>query len=141
MDDPTFLFFLLALGSALFVWHYFANAKKAKAASEQMEKDSRLYQHINAGLREYESRAREKDNFWEAKNRELLFETADLSAFYVDHHAESRVGFYFKDLDEYGLYCVSSGIGDEFIDTYYRTDSTFQKQERLLYDEEMELDS
>jgi len=49
-------------------------------------------------MREYHFREREQD-FWKAKEGELLFETAHLSAFHVDHFAESRVGFYFKDTE------------------------------------------
>jgi hypothetical protein len=58
-----------------------------------------------------------------------------LSAFRVNHFAESRVGFYFKDLDEYGLYCFFDGDGSE-IESYYRTDRTFQKEEMLLTNDE-----
>jgi hypothetical protein len=86
-------------------------------------------------MREFNWREREQD-FWKAKNGELLFETAHLSAFHVDHPAESRVGFYFKELDEYGLYGFFAGNGDEFHESYYRTDRTFQKEEVLLTNDE-----
>ena len=55
-----------------------------------------------------------------------------MSAFHVSHFDESRVGFYFKDLGEYGLYGAFAGNGDEFIQSYYRTDRTFQEEARLL---------
>lgn len=57
-------------------------------------------------MREYNWRQRE-ENFWDVKDRGLLFETAHLSAFKVDQFAEFRVGFYFKDIREFGLYRLS----------------------------------
>ena len=126
---------LLALVGAFFVWRSSKNAEKAKAATERLDKDNRLYQHIKTGMREYHWRE-SKQNFWKAKNGELLFETAHLIAYRVDHFAESRVGFYFKDLNEYGLYGFFAGNGDEFYESYYRTDSTFQEEGMLLHDDQ-----
>jgi hypothetical protein len=63
-------------------------------------------------MREYHWREREND-FWRAKGGELLFETAHLSAFHVSHFAESRVGFYFKDTEEFGLYGFFAGNDDD----------------------------
>lgn len=117
-----------------FLWRQSKNAETAKVANERLEKDTQLYQHIKAGMREYNWRERDQD-FWKAKNGELLFETAHLSAFHVSHFAESRVGFYFKDLDEYGLYGFFAGSGDEFFESYYCTDRTFQEEGRLLYND------
>jgi hypothetical protein len=129
------LLLVLALVGWFFLWRQSKNAETAKVANERLEKDIRLYQHIKAGIREYNWRERDQD-FWKTKNGELLFETAHLSAFHVSHFAESRVGFYFKDLDEYGLYGFFAGNGDEFFESYYRTDRTFQEEGRLLYNDD-----
>jgi hypothetical protein len=86
-------------------------------------------------VREYDWRRRENE-FWGVKDGELLFETPHLSAFRVGHFAESRVGFYFKDIEEYGLYGFFAGEPGEYYDSYYRTDSTFQKEGRLLHNED-----
>jgi hypothetical protein len=56
-------------------------------------------------------------------------------AYNVDHFAETRVGFYFKDLNEYRMYGFFAGNGDETFESYYRTDSTFKKEETLLHDD------
>ena len=126
---------VLVLASAFFLWWQSKNTEKAKAAIERLERDTRLYRNIKTGMREYHFREREQE-FWRAKDGELLFETAHLSAFGVSHVAESRVGFYFKDTEEYGLYCVFAGNDDEVIQSYYRTDRTFQKEEMLLTNDE-----
>jgi hypothetical protein len=128
------LLLVLAFMGGLFLWRQSKNAETANVANERLEKDTRLYQHIKAGMREYNWRERDQD-FWKAKDGELLFETAHLSAFHVSHFAESRVGFYFKDLHEYGLYGFFAGNGDEFFESYYRTDRTFQEEGRLLYND------
>jgi hypothetical protein len=106
-----------------------------EVANERLERDTRLHQHIKTGMREYHWREREQP-LWKAKHGERVFETAHLSAFHVNHFAESRVGFYFKDLDEYGLYGFFAGNGDEFFESYYRTDRTFQKEEMLITNED-----
>jgi hypothetical protein len=60
--------------------------------------------------------------------REQLFETPHLSAFHVSHFAESRVGFYFKDIEEFGLYSFFASNGDETYENYYCSDRTVQKE-------------
>jgi hypothetical protein len=129
------LVLLLAIGGGFLLWRQSKNAEAAKVANERLAKDNQLYQHIKAGMREYHWREREQD-FWKAKNGEKLFETAHLVAFHVSHFAESRVGFYFKDLNEYGLYGAFAGNGDEFFESYYRTDRTFQEEGQLLHDDD-----
>lgn len=129
------LLLVLVLVGGFFLWRQSKNEETATVASDRLKRDTRLYQNIKTGMREYNWRERNQD-FWNAKNGELLFETAHLSAFHVDHFAESRVGFYFKDLDEYGLYGFFAGNGDEFFESYYRTDRTFQEQQRLLTSDE-----
>jgi hypothetical protein len=111
------------------------NTEKAKAANERLERDTRLHRNIKAGMREYHFREREQE-FWRAKDGKLLFETAHLSAFSVGHVAESRVGFYFKDTEEFGLYGFFAGNDDDVYHSYYRTDRTFQKEEMLLTNDE-----
>jgi hypothetical protein len=129
------LLMVLALVGAFFLWRHSRGAETAKAASARLENDTRLYRNIKTGMREYHFREREKE-FWRAKDGELLFETAHLSAFHVSHFAESRVGFYFKDLDEYGLYGFFAGNDDDVYHSYYRTDRTFKKEEMLLTNDE-----
>lgn len=132
--DWSLLAVLLVVGG-FFLWRQSRNAERAKVANERLEKDNRLYQHVKAGMREYNFRDRD-NRFWKARDGELLFETAHLSAFHVDHVAESRVGFYFKDLDDFGLYGFFAGNGDEYRESYYRTDSTFQEEGQLLHDDD-----
>jgi hypothetical protein len=129
------LLILLGIVAGFFLWRQLKNKEKAQAASERLERDTRMYRNIKAGMREYHFRERD-NNFRKAKDGELLFETAHLSAFHVSHPAESRVGFYFKDLEEYGLYGFFAGNDDDVFRSYYRTDCTFQKEEMLLTNDE-----
>ena len=78
---------VLALAGIFLLWRQSKNAEKAKAANERLERDTRLYRNIKAGMREYHWRQREND-FWGAKDGELLFETAHLSAFHINHPGE-----------------------------------------------------
>jgi hypothetical protein len=125
------LIVVLVLAGVFFLWRQSKNTEKAKAANERLEQDTRLYRNIKTGMREYHFRQNKQD-FWRAKDGELLFETAHLSAFSVSHFAESRVGFYFKDTEEFGLWCCFADNDDGVIESYYRTDRTFQKEEMLL---------
>ncbi|MCK1723459.1 hypothetical protein [Bradyrhizobium sp. 141] len=125
---------VLAIAGGFLLWRQSKNAERAEAAKDRLARDNHLYQAIKAGMREYHWRERDHD-FWKAKNGEKLFETAHLAAFRIDHFAESRVGFYFKDLDEHGLYSAFAGNGDELIESYYRTDGTFQQEGVLLHDD------
>ncbi len=59
-----------------------------------------------------------------------------MRAYHVNHFAESRVGFYFKDLNEYGLYGFFAGNDDDYIESYYRSDETFKLEGRLLHDDD-----
>lgn len=123
-----------ALVAIFWSWQHSRNKEKAEAATEQLRKDNELYQHIKSGMREFDWRSRTEPLYTKRTDRELLFETAHLQAFHVKHHAEYRVGFYFKDLNEYGLYGSFTGNDDDHYESYYRTDSTFQKEEQLLHD-------
>ncbi|MET4294912.1 hypothetical protein ABIB06_001865 [Bradyrhizobium sp. LB8.2] len=126
------LILVLAISGGIFLWQRSKNVETAKIANQRLKQDGRLYEHIKAGMREYHFRDGEQQ-FWRVnENRQRLFETADLIAFHVTHVIESRVGFYFKDLGEYGLYSAFAGNGDEFIESYYRTDAAFQKEGMLI---------
>lgn len=127
---------LLALVGGFCLWRNARNEEVAKVATDRLKRDTRLYQNIKAGMREYNWRERDNRDFWRAKHGQLLFETAHLCAYHVDHFAESRVGFYFKDLNEYGLYGFFAGNDDDFFHSYYRTDRTFQEEGQLLYDDD-----
>ncbi|TYO61956.1 hypothetical protein FXV83_35660 [Bradyrhizobium hipponense] len=135
--DWSFLMIAVPVG-AFILWRSQKQAEAAKVASARLTRDKLLYEHIKTGMREYDWRQREgrcEDLFSrtrrKAKDGELLFETAHLSAFHVNHGPEYRVGFYFKDINEFGLYGLFAGNGDETITSYYRTDRTFQKEEML----------
>jgi len=121
-----------------YLWRRSKDEEKARVAKQRLSKDKRLHQNIEAGMREYRWREREKPFSWKAKHRELLFETAHLQAFHLNNPAEFRVGFYFKDLDAYGIYGVFAGNGDETITSYYRSDSAFTTETMLApwYDED-----
>ncbi len=62
-------------------------------------------------------------------------ENAHLQIYNVEHFAKSRLGFYFKDLNEYGLYSFFAGNDDDYIESF-RTDSTFKSEGQLLYDDD-----
>jgi hypothetical protein len=123
---------VLALVGVFFLWRDQKHVEGAKVVSARLERDKRLYQHIKAGMREYDWRRREEP-FRIHKDGDLLFETAHLSAFFVSHFAEARVGFYFKDINECGLYGYFAGNGDEFFESYYRSDKTFKTEGRLAW--------
>ncbi|WP_316198736.1 hypothetical protein [Bradyrhizobium sp. SZCCHNS2002] len=126
------LLIVLAIGGGFFLWQRSKNEKAAVAANARLDRDTKLYDNIKAGMREYNWRERDQP-LWKAKHLEKVFETAHLVAYHVDHFAESRVGFYFKDLDEYGMWSFFAGNGDEVFESYYRTDNTFQKEEPLYH--------
>jgi hypothetical protein len=133
MDWPIWI--CLALVAVYFLWRFSKDKEKAAAANVRLTKDNQLYQHIKAGVREYDWQKRNQE-FKIHRDGELVFENAHLKVFNVSHFAETRIGFYFKDLDEYGLYGFFAGNGDEYFESYYRTDSTFKKEGRLLHDDD-----
>src|ERR1700722_15367692 len=92
--------------------------------------------YISTSKPECDDWRKRDENFRVKKDGELLFETPHISAFNVSHFAESRVGFYFKDLDEYGLYGFFAGNDDDVYYSYYHTDRTFKKEEMLLTNDE-----
>ena len=132
MDGWTWV--LLALVVGVFLWRHSKDKEKAAVATERLTKDNQLYQHIKAGMREYDWQKRGQE-YRRYEDGELIFENAHLRAYHVEHVPEIRVGFYFKDLNEYGMYGFFAGNGDETFETYYRTDSTFRKEGTLLHDD------
>ena len=68
------LLILLVVVAGFFLWRQSKNKEKAQAANERLERDTRMYRNIKAGMREYHFRERD-NNFWKAKDGELLFET------------------------------------------------------------------
>jgi hypothetical protein len=117
-----------------FVWRQKKYAEGQKIVSARLERDKRLYQHIKSAKREYDWRKKENEKeFLGKKDGELIFETAHMAAYRVSHFAESRVGFYFKDINEYGLYGSFVGEPGEYYDSYHRSDSTFKTETDLAF--------
>jgi len=126
---------IYAIISVILIIYLLVIYQKRKAAKnkEHLRRDNRTYEHIKRGMREYSWQSEKKDvsnKFLDAKHKEALFENADMIAYKVKHFAEFRIGFFFKEINEYGLY----GTFDEFVN-YYRTNEDFQKEERLIHDE------
>ncbi|WP_425989911.1 hypothetical protein [Afipia sp. DC4300-2b1] len=129
---------LLMVGAVFLVWWNQREEKgseRAEAASDRLKRDNSLYKNIKTGMREINWLERDR-GFRRHRNGEVIFENAHMIAYHVEHFAESRVGFYFKDLNEYGLYGFFAGNGDDFFESYYRTDKAFQDEGRLLHDED-----
>lgn len=62
----------------------------------------------------------------------VVYETRILAVYHIDHFAENRYGFHFKDTSEFGLY--SSFYDDERDKTYerfYRSDRKFEAETYL----------
>jgi hypothetical protein len=122
-------FTVVAIG-AYFLWQHRKRTELAKQANVRLDRDTRLLQHIKSAKREYDFQKRDTIEF--PKDGELVFETAHYSIYKVRHFAESRLGFHFKDIEEYGLYGVFAGEPGEYYDSYYRTDSAFKTEQRLI---------
>ena len=135
-DDLDWLIILLVLiVGGFFLWRSSRSTDRESIRLEKLQKDIRLHERIQDGMREYDART-EKKGFPEAQDGQLLFETAKMSAFHVDHPIQTRVGFHFKDINEFGLYGFLAGDGDEFQESYYRSDRAFVVEELLLFDDE-----
>jgi hypothetical protein len=133
LDWPILLLALFVCGFLL--WLYSQNADQAKDVSNRLQRNVRLYERIQAGMREYDLRY-PKARFPEAEDVQLILEDARMSVFQVNHLIQTRVGFHFKDINEYGLYGFIAADDDEFQESYYRSDRAFQQEELLLYDDE-----
>jgi hypothetical protein len=95
-------------------------------------KDTKFKQRLDAAIREFfvytDSKQLNRldstppDSVW-------VYETNALAARYVDHFAESRYGFHFKDTDEFGLYGVFYADNrDEPYKSFYRSDANFEAE-------------
>jgi hypothetical protein len=140
--DPLIIFGGLALGSYL-LWKYNKDKnekeKSEKIASVRLQRDKKLYENINRGMRELRWMRQKSHRLTDAlsqKHGDVLFENADMIAYRLKHFAEYRVGFYFKDLDEHGIYSLFVGNEDDEYESYYRTDRTFEKEEWLYYEDD-----
>ncbi len=117
---------------AFFAWKQKRYLDGQKIVKARLERDKRLLQHIKMAKREYEFSKRDQPSQIH-KNGELLYETAHYSVFNVTHFAESRLGFHFKDIEEYGLYGFFAGGPGEYYDSYYRSDASFKIEGRLAF--------
>jgi hypothetical protein len=121
---------IVAIG-AYFLWQHRKRTEMAKKANARRDRDTQLLQHIKSAKREYDFQKRDEPiNF--PKDGELVFETAHYSIYKVNHFAESRLGFHFKDIEEYGLYGFFAGEPGEYYDSYCRTDSAFKTEQTLV---------
>lgn len=118
--------------AAFYLWRDKKKEEKAVIAIEQIRRDNILYRHIRSGVRECEWKiGNDIDIYYDMHDKEVILENAHLVIYYLEHFAEFRLGFYFKDIKEYGLYCDYNDYK-----RYYRTDSSFEKEEFLVYDDE-----
>ncbi|WP_398472845.1 hypothetical protein [Tardiphaga sp.] len=122
---------VLALVGIFIWWRQQKHVEGQKKVAARLARDTRLYQHIKMGMREYDWR--QKDELWDYGDRQVIFETPHLIAYHVSHFAETRIGFYFKDIEEYGLYGFFAGNGDEHHESYYRSDKNFLTEGRLAW--------
>lgn len=124
---------LITLFIGIFVyWRHKKVEELAIKAKERMKKDTILYNYIRKGIREYEWFVRDDFTKWlDYKDKEIILENAHFIVYKLDHFAEFRLGFYIKEINDYGIY----GSFDEF-KKYYRTDSSFTNEESLIYDDE-----
>lgn len=122
---------VLALVGIFIWWRHQKAVEGQKSVAARLARDTGLYQHIKMGMREYDWR-RKDDPLWNYGDGQLIFETPHLTAYHVSHFAESRIGFYFKDIEEYGLYGFFAGNGDEYHESYYRSDREFKLEEHLI---------
>lgn len=116
-------------------WKRDKDEERAEKANRIIKRDKKLYDYMKKGLKEYQWI--KKDIYFEevyypgAKDKELIFENIDVKIYKVKHFAETRLGFFIKDTQEYGLYASFEGYP-----RYYRSDESFTKEEYLMYDED-----
>jgi hypothetical protein len=136
--DPWTIFTIVLVGGYL-IWLHLKNKKaeeKAQIAKETLRREQKLYENIKKGMREFLWWMQQGDNLEKHKNaqhREVLFENADLVAYKVNpDYEEGRIGFYFKETGDYGMFGIFYGNGDERHESYYRTNKTFDKTEPVI---------
>ena len=134
MDITITSLLAICLGGFYF-WKNKRDVKRAEISREQLRHDTILYQHIRGGLREYEWKKSTEEGFFskvfDSNDKDILLENAHLIVYRVRHFSEFRLGFFFKDIKQYGLYGNFEGW-----ERYYRTDESFNKEEILCYDDD-----
>lgn len=138
--DPSTVIFLLIFGAFIFLGYKKDKEKKEKAQNI-IARDNKLYANIQRGKREYDWRQNQENYrnlLKQPQHRSLLFENADMIAFNLEHFAEFRIGFYFKDINEYGIYSFFVGNDPDIdvFETLYRSDAEFKKEQILICDDE-----
>ena len=123
---------LIVVIGAYFLWQHRKRTEVTQKAKARLEKDTRLLRHIKSAKREYDFQKRDQPIQF-PKDGELVFETAHYSIYYVSHFAEARLGFHFKEIEEYGLYGFFAGETGEYYDSYYRSDRSFKTEGRLAF--------
>ena len=90
-------------------------------------KDTKFKQRLKSAITEFYSRRGDRDS-----EGEISYETDMLAVYHVYHVAEIRLGFHFKDTNEYGLY--GSFYDDERhrkYESFYRSDKDFEAEKSL----------
>ncbi len=90
-------------------------------------KDTKFKQRLRSAVAEFYSQRSDDDS-----EGEISYETDMLAVCHVYHVAEIRLGFHFKDTNEYGLY--GSFYDDERhrkYKSFYRSDKDFEAEEYL----------
>lgn len=128
--------FYYIIGGVLLLYYGWKKNKQeevAEKAKRIFKRDKKLYNYMKQGLKEYNwDNKNDRFSKWiDAKDKDVLFENIDVVVYKVKHFVEYRLGFYIKDTEEYGLY--SSW---EDFENFYRSDSTFTKEEHLMYDDD-----
>lgn len=96
-------------------------------------KDTKFKQRLDTAIREFNCYTSAKGISrldCKAKAHEWVYQTDYFSARFVYDIAENRYGIYFKDTNEYGLFC-SFYDGEKFFNSFLRSDATFEAQKAL----------
>jgi hypothetical protein len=114
-------------------WKRNNDEEKAEKAREKIKRDTKFYNYMKQGLKEYRWKTRNDDiDIWfDAKDKAVLFENIDVIIYKVDHFIEYRLGFYIKDTQEYGLYTSC-----EDFEMYKRSNSSFTEENFLYTDDD-----
>jgi hypothetical protein len=98
-------------------------------------KDTKFKQRLDDAITEFHtfSGARGVSRL-EVGESAFVYETKTLAVRYVSHFAESRMGFHFKDTDEYALYGVFIADNpDKPYRSFYRSDAFFKAENHIHY--------
>lgn len=130
--DITLTTLITFLVGAFVYWRHKKNEEKILKAKETIKRDTILYNNIKKGLREYKWFVKDDFTKWmDYKDKDIILENAHIIVYRLDHFAEFRLGFYIKEIDEYGIYGSFDGFEE-----YYRSDNSFTKEESLMYDDD-----